>query len=107
MGEARLGRERRLALVPAHDPEEAPHLGERLPSRLLDGEQRLARPRRFLVEEKTGRPRLHGHDADRVSYHVVEIACDADALRGDRRARPFFAFALEQQQTSRSRRPAE
>ena len=35
-GQARLRRERRLALLAAQDPEQAAHLAERLPARLLD-----------------------------------------------------------------------
>jgi hypothetical protein len=95
LGEAGLGRELRLGLSPAEDPEEAAHLGERLPPRLLDREERAHGAPGRLGEQQTGRARLHDHDADRVRDDVVQVARDPAPLGGDRGALPLLALALE------------
>ena len=83
--EPRLRRERGDLVLLAHDPDEPPHLRQRLAPRLLDGHQCL--PLAFLLglEQAPDRARLHGHDADRVREDVVELAGDPDPLLGDRR----------------------
>ena len=86
---------RGLVLVGPQEPEQAPHVGERLPSGLLDREERLPGARRVLLEEEPGGAGLNGHDADAVRDHVVEVARDAGALGGDRSARSLLALALE------------
>ena len=63
--------------VPAQDTEQTPHLRERLPSRLLDPQQRLFRALGALVEQQACGPRLDGHHADRVGDDIVQLARDA------------------------------
>ena len=91
----RLPRQSGLVLVRPQEPEQAPNVGERLPTCLLDREQRPAGPRRVLLEEKPGGAGLYGHDADAVRDHVVEVASDAGAFGGDCSTRPFLALVLE------------
>src|SRR5437588_1521155 len=93
--EARLRRERRRLLGPPENADEAAHLRERLAPGLLHDEQGLALPLLLGKEEAPRSGGLHGHDADAVADHVVELARDPRALLGDRHARVLLACAFE------------
>ena len=66
----------------AQDAEHAAHLAERLVRRAADRPQRLARPRRVLLERGLGGVGLHGDHADAVGDHVMQLASDPRALLG-------------------------
>ena len=69
--ETRLRRQcRRLFGAPQH-AYQPPHLGERLPARLLDHEQRFALTLLLRAKETPHAGGLHGHHADAVADDVV------------------------------------
>ena len=84
-----------FVLARAQEPEQAAHLGERLPSGLLDREKGLAGTLRIRLEEESSRSRLDRHDADAVRDHVMEVGGDVGALGGDRGMRSLLALALD------------
>jgi hypothetical protein len=92
--EARLRGERgRLLWAPQH-ADHPPHLGERLPARLLDDEQGLALLLLVGAEQATNRRRLHGHHADAVPDDVVQLARDPRPLVRDGESCPLLPLAL-------------
>ena len=65
-------------------PTEPPHLGERLATGLLDGEQRLTLALLLRRQPPADGARLHRHHADRVGKHVVQLARDPVPLLRNR-----------------------
>ena len=74
--EARLRRERGDLFLGAHDPEQPPHLRERLAPCLLDRHQGLSLSLLLGLEQPADGARLDRHHADRVREHVVQLAGD-------------------------------
>ena len=88
---------RRLGLgaVRAQDPEQPPHLADRVAPGPLDREQRLALALLLRRQQPPHGARLQAHHADAVADHVVQLACDPRPLGLHRRLRPLVALALE------------
>jgi hypothetical protein len=78
----RLRREPELLARVSQQPDEAAHLHEGVPARLLDGADRLERGFRASLQDFLRGTRLHHHHRDRVRDHIVELAGDACALVG-------------------------
>jgi hypothetical protein len=95
LGKAGLWGENGHTVVRAQDPEQASHLGERLPGGRLHGFEllRLARP--LVTEPPANGPRLDDDHADRVGDHVVELARDQGPLLRNGAARLLLPSALE------------
>ena len=96
VAQRRLGRERQLRVLGAQDPEQPAQLVQRFAPGALDrleGGLREVRPR----EREPARARgLHGHPAQRVGDHVVQLARDPRALVDHGAAGGVRAPALEQ-----------
>jgi hypothetical protein len=73
----------RRVLAPQH-AEQPAQLVQRLAPRRLDRAEGLARGLRARQREPAGDGRLHGHRAQRVRDHVVQLARDPRALVGHR-----------------------
>ena len=84
-----------LGAVRAQDPEQPPHLADRVAAGPLDGEQRLALALLLRRQQPPHGARLQPHDADAVPDHVVQLAGDPRPLGLHRRPRPLVALALE------------
>ena len=76
-------------------PEQTTQLCECVPARLLDRQDGFPRSPRVFAEEETRRPRLDGHERDRMGDHVVELARDSAPLLGDRGPLGLFSLAFE------------
>ena len=77
---ARLGSELRDLVLLAEEADEPAHLGERLASGLFDRLERLPLALLVRVQEPPHGSGLHGHDADGMGDHVVQLAGDTSAL---------------------------
>src|SRR6478735_2586022 len=81
--------------LPAQEPDQAPHLGQRLAAGGLDRLQR--KPLALLpgLQEPPDGARLHRHHGDGVRDHVVELPRDARPLLGDGALRRRGSSCLE------------
>ena len=68
--------------VVAQEPEQAAHIGDRVATAALDGQQHLALGDLLGPQHTPHRSGLHSHHADAVADHVVQLACDASPLLG-------------------------
>ena len=94
-GQARLRRERELLVVAPEHPEEPPHLGQRLLTRVLDRIEGRPRLVRGMREHPSAAPGLEHHHADPVCDDVVELPGDPCALLGDGQAGPFVSVGAK------------
>ena len=79
--QSRLRRQRWRVIV-AQDAKEAAQLGQRLPAGLLHSQEGRHSPIRVVGQLHPGGSRVHGHNADAVCDHVVQLPRDSAALGG-------------------------
>ena len=77
---ARLRREPQLLVLAAQHAEQPAQLGQRLAAGVLDDRERRLGALRVALRHPPRGARLHGHRAERVRDHVVEVAGDPRAL---------------------------
>src|SRR5262249_37082859 len=81
-------------LGPLQHADQSAHLGERLPARLLDDQQRVAFALLVGPEQSPYAGSLDGHDADAMADDVMQLARDPRPLLRDRGTRTVLALAL-------------
>lgn len=84
-----------LFVVAAQETDESAHLGHRPPARCLDRAQQLLEAARVVAQQPARGTRLHTHQADMVTYHVVKLAGDPQPLVGHRRGGELVSTDLQ------------
>ena len=79
----------------AQDPQEAAHLGQGFATGHLDRAEGFDRAVGIAIQHAPGRARLHHHYADAVGHDVVQLACDARPLLGNRLPLVLAPLSLE------------